>query len=155
GDVLGERGDPLELGVGVLVAAEDPLEVEHRETAELADHPRRLGRDDAVERRSEQWQLEPVGAERPADVDVVRIARTARRNDGDVVEPVGPPGLFSTPDFYFHLGIVERPADGRWEGRSAAMTAATIGCSDASSGLRPLRGARPSEPALSGDFGRN
>ena len=37
GDLLGQRGDPLELLLGVLVAREDALEVEHREAAEAAD----------------------------------------------------------------------------------------------------------------------
>ena len=37
GEVLRQLRDPLELLVGVLVAGEDALEVQHRETAELAD----------------------------------------------------------------------------------------------------------------------
>ncbi len=36
GDVLGQPRDPLELLVGVLVAREDALEVEHRQAAEAA-----------------------------------------------------------------------------------------------------------------------
>ena len=102
GDVLRERRDPLELRVGVLVAAEDALEVEDREAAELADQAGRLGRDDAVERRRQQRQLEPVGTERPRDVDVVGVPRAPRRDDRDVVESVGPAGLLSAADLYFH-----------------------------------------------------
>ena len=61
-DVLREGRDPLELRVGVLVAALDALEVEHGEAAELADQPGRRRRDDAVERGGEQRQLEAVRA---------------------------------------------------------------------------------------------
>ena len=61
-----KRGDPLELSVGVLVAAEDALEVEHGEAAELADHARGLGETTPSSAAREQRQLEPVGAERPA-----------------------------------------------------------------------------------------
>ena len=41
GELLRQRGDPLELLVGVLVAGEDALEVQHGEPAELADDARR------------------------------------------------------------------------------------------------------------------
>ena len=130
-DVLRERRDPLELRVGVLVAAEDALEVEDGQAAELADQTGGLWRDDAVERGGEQRQLEAVGTERPGDVDVVGIARPARRHDRDVVKPVGPAGLLSAPDFYFHCGIVRAPADDSQSGRlgceGRAMTAAIIG----------------------------
>ena len=76
GDVRREGGDPLELGVGVLVAAVDAFEVEHGETAELADQAGAVRRDDAVQSGRQQRQFEAVGAERPRDVDVIGIACT-------------------------------------------------------------------------------
>ena len=73
--LLRQRGDPLELLLGVLVAREDALEVEDRQAAEPADDAGRLGRDDAVHRGGQHRQLELVGTELPGDVDVVGIAR--------------------------------------------------------------------------------
>src|ERR1019366_7647036 len=113
-DVAREGRDPLELPVGVLVAAEDALEVEDRQAAELADHAGCFGRDDAVERGAQQRQLEPVGPERPGDVNVVGIPRAAGRNDCDLVEAVCPTSLLAATDLYFHFGIVNRAADGRY-----------------------------------------
>jgi hypothetical protein len=75
GELLGLLRDPLELGVRILVAGPDSLEVEDGEAAELAEDPGGLGRHDAVHGRGEQGQLEPVRADHRRDVDVVRIAR--------------------------------------------------------------------------------
>ena len=75
--LLRERRDLLERLVGVLEARPDALEVEDGEAAELAEDARRLGRDDTVHGRRQQWKLEAIGAERPADVDVVGVARAA------------------------------------------------------------------------------
>ena len=69
-------------------------------------------RDDAVHRRREQRQLEPVGAERPGDVDVVRVARPPRRDDRDVVESVGASRLLASADLNLHDGILGVLADG-------------------------------------------
>ena len=102
GDVPGEGRDPLELSVGVLIAAEDSLEVEHRQPAELADHARRLGRDDPVEGGRQQRQLEPVRTQGPGDIDVVRVPRAARGDDRDIVETVCPAGFLPATDLYFH-----------------------------------------------------
>ena len=102
GAVGRRRGDPLELLVRVLVARPDALEVEDAQAAELAEADRRRGGDDAVHGRSEQRQLEAVGAEVPRDVDVVGVARPARGHDRDVVEPVGPPALLAPTDLDFH-----------------------------------------------------
>ena len=65
----------IELGVRVLITGPDALEVEHGQATELADPPRGVRRDDAVHRRRQERQLEPVRAEHPGDVDVIRIAR--------------------------------------------------------------------------------
>ena len=117
-----KRRDPLELRVGVLVAAEDPLEVEDGEAAELSDQTGRLGGDDAVERRGEQRKLKPVRTERPRHVDIVGIAGPARGDDRDVIKPVGPAGLLSTPDLYFHCGIIRAPRTTAGVGRSGARS---------------------------------
>ena len=103
---FGQVRDPLELLLRVLVAGEDALEVQDAEAAELADDARGRRRDDAVHRRAQERQLEPVRAERPADVDVVRVARPARRNDRDVIEAVGATALLASTDLYFHGGIL-------------------------------------------------
>ncbi len=107
-----ERRDPLQLRVGVLVAGPDPLEVQDREAAQLADGARRLGRDDAVHRRRQQRQLEPVRPERPRHVDVVGVARAPRRHDRDVVESIGASRLLASADLNFHDGILGFAADG-------------------------------------------
>ena len=99
---LRQLGDLVELAVGVLVAGVDPLEVEHPEAAELAELDRDLRRDDPVHRRGQQRQLEQVRAELPPDVDVLRVAGPPRRNDRDVVEPVGLARLLAEPDLDFH-----------------------------------------------------
>ena len=102
GDLLGQRGDPLELLVGVLVAGEDALQVEHRQPAQAADDAGGLGRDDPVHRGGQHRQLELVGAQLPGDVDVVGVAGAPRGNDRDVVESIGPTTLLSTSDLYLH-----------------------------------------------------
>ena len=103
-DVAGEARDPLELRIGILVAAEDPFQVEDRQPAELADDTGRLGRDDAVERRRQQRQLEPVRPERPSDVYVVGVPRAPGRHDGDVIEAVCATALLASTDLNFHGG---------------------------------------------------
>ena len=60
------------------------------------------GRDDAVHRRAEQRQLEQVRPELPADVDVLRVARPAARDDRDVVEAVSLPRFLAAADLYVH-----------------------------------------------------
>ena len=100
--LLRQLGDLVELALGVLVPREDPLEVEHPEAAELAELDRGLRRDDPVHRRGQQRQLEQVRAELPPDVDVLRVAGPPRRNDRDVVEPVGLARLLAEPDLDFH-----------------------------------------------------
>jgi hypothetical protein len=78
GGLLGRQlGDAVQLRVGVLVAGPDALEVEHRQSAQLADHAGDPGRHDAVHRGGQHRQLEPVRAQRPGDVYVVGVARAA------------------------------------------------------------------------------
>jgi hypothetical protein len=106
-------GDPLQLRVRILVAGPDPLEVQDREPAQLAERAGDRRRDDAVHRRGHQRQLEPVGPERPGDVDVVRIARAPRGHDRDVIEAVCAATLLAAPDLYFHWSILGSLADER------------------------------------------
>src|SRR5947209_17603240 len=101
-DVTREGGDPLKLSVGVFVAAKDTFEVEHGEPAELAHEACRLRGDDAVESGGEQRQVEAVRPERPADIDVVGVTGTPRRDDRNVVESVGAARLFAASNLYFH-----------------------------------------------------
>src|SRR5690606_30982944 len=89
----------------------DALEVEHGQAAELADDAGRPGRHHAVHRRGQQRQLEAVVAELPGDVDVVRVACPAGRNNRDIVESVGAAGLLPAADLYFHWTILGLEAD--------------------------------------------
>src|SRR6185437_16803277 len=107
----GQLGDPLQLLVGVLVASEDALEVEHRQAAELADDSRRLRGDDAVHRGGQNRQLELVRTELPGDVDVVGVARAPGGHDRDVVEAVCTAALLAAANLYFHLRILAVSAD--------------------------------------------
>jgi len=100
--VLRERGDPFELLVGVLVAGEDPLEVEDGEPAESADDAGGPRRDDAVHRGGHHRQLELVRAELPRDVDVVWVARAPGGHDRDVVEAVCPTCLLAASYLNLH-----------------------------------------------------
>ena len=111
GGLGGQQRDALEHGLGVLVAREDALEVEHGEAAELADDARRPRRDDAVHRRGQQRQLEAVVAELPRDVHVVGIACAPGRHDRDVVEAVCAAGFFPASDLNLHLRILGVVAD--------------------------------------------
>ncbi len=106
GHVLGQFGDPLQLLLGVLVAREDALEVEHGEAAEAPDDAGGGGRDDAVHRGGHHGQLELVGTELPADVDVVGVARAPGGHDRDVVESVSAAARLAASDLYFHFPIL-------------------------------------------------
>ena len=112
GLVARQARDALEHRVGVLVAGPDPLEVQHGEPAEAADDARGLRRDDPVHRGGEQRELEAVRAERPGDVDVVGIARPARRDDRYVIESIGAARLLASADLDLHGGILGVGADG-------------------------------------------
>src|ERR1035441_7572828 len=97
--------------VGVLVAREDALAAEHREPAEAADDPRRLGRYHAIHGRREHRQLELVGPELPRDVDVVGVAGAPRGHDRYVVESIRATGLLATSDLDLHRHILAVAAD--------------------------------------------
>jgi hypothetical protein len=58
GLLLGELRDAREDLVGVLVARPDPLEVQDRQAAELADDAGRLGRHDAIHGRGHEREIE-------------------------------------------------------------------------------------------------
>ena len=106
GRVVGQRGDAVELLVGVLVAGLDALEVEHGETAELAHGDGEAGVDHAVHGGGEARELERVLAELPGDVHVLGVAGPPAGHDGDVVEAVGPAALLAAADLYFHAVLL-------------------------------------------------
>ena len=125
-----QRGDPLQLLLGVLVAGEDALQVEHGESAEPPDDARGLGGDDAVHRGGHHRQLELVGPELPGDVDVVGVTRAPRGHDRDVVEAVRPAALLAPSDVDLHCCMMAAHADGRGvvggkEGRTRGNPGAT------------------------------
>jgi hypothetical protein len=101
----------VELGVRVLVAGPDALEVEDGQAAQLAQLAGDVGRDHPVHRGRHQRQLEAIRAERPGDVDVVRIARAPGGHDRDVIEAVCAATFLAPPDLYFHLAILGSTAD--------------------------------------------
>src|SRR5581483_532567 len=90
GLVGGQLGDLVEERLRILVTGPQALEVEHADTAELADLDGSGGAHDTVHGGGHERALEPEGVDLPADVAVLRIARATARHDGDVVEPVGP-----------------------------------------------------------------
>ena len=114
-----ERGDLLEHCVGVGVATPETFEVEDSKAAELTDFDRCGGRNDAVHRGGQQWQLNQVGTELPADIHVLGVACAPRRHDCNVVKPVGASRLFSSSDFDLHrVDRVLSASWGPWASRS-------------------------------------
>ena len=111
GRILRQLGDSGELVVGVGVAGEDALEVEHGQAAEPPDLDRRGRRDDSVHGGGQERQLEAVRAELPGDVDVVGVAGPPRGHDGDVVEAVSAPGLLAPANLNFHKRTLGSGAD--------------------------------------------
>ena len=63
----------------VVVPGPEALEVEHAETAVLAERDRGLRRHHRVHRRRHDRQLEAVGVDLPGDRDLLGVARAARR----------------------------------------------------------------------------
>ena len=89
-------------GLGLLNLERIFTRYQNAEAAELAELDRGRGRHHAVHRGAEQRELEQVRPELPADVDVLRVARTAARDDCDVVEPVRAARLLPSADLYLH-----------------------------------------------------
>ncbi len=95
-------GDALQHRVGVVVAGEDALEVQHREPA----HPSHLDgerrADHAVHRRRDDGDREAVTAELPGDVDLAGVDGQGAGNQRDVIEAVRRPRLPPPPDPHPH-----------------------------------------------------
>ena len=107
GLVVVELGDLVEEGLGVLVAGPQPLEVEDRQAAEPPDLDGRARAHHPVHGRGHERQLEAVGVDLPGDVDVLGIAGPPARDDGDVVEAVGPPTRLVDADLDLsHLAVL-------------------------------------------------
>ena len=96
---FGGRFDDLgDLGFDVRVATDQPLAVEHAESAEPAEFDRELRRHQRVGRMRHDRDLEPVGVELPGRRDVLRRAGASRRHDIDVTEFVSAPGCSAHAD---------------------------------------------------------
>src|SRR5204863_101880 len=65
---------------------------------------RGAGRERAVHRGADDWELELERVELPGDVDVFRVACPPAGHDGDVVEPVGPSTGLADADLDFQPG---------------------------------------------------
>jgi hypothetical protein len=102
GLVRRKAGDLLEQWVRVGVPGPQPLEVEHSEPAEPADLDGGGRADGRVHGGAEEGEVEGVGIDLPRDVDVVGVARSPARHDGDVVEPPGPAPDLPDPDVDVH-----------------------------------------------------
>src|SRR5262249_43096986 len=98
----GGGGEGVENHVGIGVAGEDALEVQHREAA----HPPHLdgegGTDHAVHGRGDDRDREAVAAQLPGDVHLAGVDRQGSGDQRDVVEAVRRPGLSAPPDPHAH-----------------------------------------------------
>ena len=83
----------------VLVAGPQALEVQYAESAEATNFDGGRRADHAVHGRSHEGEFELVGIDLPADVDIFGVAGATARDDGDVIEPVGPPSRFEDANF--------------------------------------------------------
>ncbi len=108
----GKRGDLGEHGIGVLVAGPQALKVEHTHTPQAAHLDGRGGADHAIHRRCHQGQVEPVGVNLPADVDVLRVSGTPTGHDRDVVKAVRPTSTLAHTDLNLSHGSPALPPPG-------------------------------------------
>ena len=81
-----DRDDLLQQRLRVVVPGPQALEVEHAETAELAEQDRGGRRHHRVHRRGDQRELEGVRVDPPGQRDLLLAAGAAGRDDRDVVE---------------------------------------------------------------------
>ena len=110
------------------------LQVQRREPAELADSDRGGGRDDAVHRRHDQRQVEPVRVDLPGDRDLVLVPGPPGRHDADLVERVRAPAALAPPDLHHaHIALpplcirnCERVPDGPARPACLASPAAVV-----------------------------
>ena len=87
--------------LGVVVTGPQALKVEHAERAELAHRNRRARAGDRIHRCANHRDVEFVGVHLPRGRHILWVARTARRHNRDVVEPVCDAAFFSEADFNF------------------------------------------------------
>ena len=95
-----QRGQAFEDAQRVGVAGPQPLDVQHTQAPQAIqlDGHRRTGH--PVERRGEDRDVELVGVDLPAHVDVIRVAGPTARQDAQFVQGISPPRLLSHPDIY-------------------------------------------------------
>jgi len=84
-----QRRDLVEQRLRIVVASPEAFEVEHTDAAELAELDRRRRAHDTVHGRCHERKVEPVRVDFPRNIDVFGVAGAPRRNDCDVIEPVG------------------------------------------------------------------
>src|SRR5438093_92451 len=101
--VVGEPRDLVEHRLRVLVPGPQALEVEDGQPSERADLGGRGWRDHTVHGRGHHRKRERPGVDLPGDVHVVGVTGPSRRNDGNLVEAVGPPTRLAHPDLDVHL----------------------------------------------------
>ena len=101
GRILRDAG---ELGVRILVPALDSLKVQNPETAELSEGDCRGRVDHTVHGRCQQGHLHLVRAQLPREIDIFGVARTAARDDCNLVKPIRPAPALATADLDLHPG---------------------------------------------------
>jgi hypothetical protein len=82
----------------VFIASPEALEIEDPKAAETPDLDGCGRADDAIHGRGHQGQPELVRIDLPRDVDILGVAGPPAGDDGNVVEPVGPPARFEDAD---------------------------------------------------------
>ena len=106
GGLLGRKlGDLLEVGLGILVSGPEPFEVQDPEPTQVPDGGGGGGADGAVHGRAQHRKGEAEAVELPGDVDVVGVAGSPARDDGDVIQPVGLSSRLANADIDLHRGL--------------------------------------------------
>ena len=99
--LLAQVGDALKDRRRVLVAGPQAVQVEHADAAEATEGDRRLRAHHRVHRGRHQGDIDVVGVDLPADVDILGVTGAPRGHEGDIVQRVGAAPALATTDFHF------------------------------------------------------
>src|SRR5437763_15382599 len=122
---LAGRDDAVEDVLGVRVAREHALEIEHGGASEASHLDRQLGPDHAVHGGGDDRYAVLVATQLPGDVDLIGIDGESARHERDIVETVRCPGLAPSPDPHSHVvppgspGVPRRGPYPKYRGRPA------------------------------------
>ena len=99
--LLAEVSDVVQDRGGVLVAGPQAVQVEHADATEAAESDRGLRAHHRVHRGRHQGDIDVVGVDLPADVDILGVTGAPRGHEGDIVQRVGAASALATTDFHF------------------------------------------------------